>query len=380
MFADTPDQQLFEAGTRRFLEANFPVSRIRELADAPTAFEPTVWREGAALGWTTLLVPDEAGGGSISGNGLADVLIVASLFGQHAAPGPLLGTNVVAAALGRWGSTEQQTGPLAEIVAGESVAAWAHASTRGLRPSSRVGVTATPSGSTGVLRGRLGSVESASDTGYLLLTADAPQGRTQFLVAVATVGVQLSALRSIDLTRRFYDVILDDVVVPVAAQVGEAGSADEHDADLLDIVAAMLLGEMVGAIDRAFTMTLEWTFNRYSFGRPLGSYQEIKHRVADMRTHLEAGEAVAARAARAVGTGAQDARSWVSAGMTYLGHHAPEVIQDCIQLHGGIGVTYDHDLHLFLRRATLDAQLFGSPSDFAQRLGLLVSTAEGAMA
>ena len=251
MFADTPDQQLFESGTRRFLEANFPVSRLRELADAPSAFEPAVWRKGAALGWTTLLVPERAGGGSISGNGVADLLIVASLFGQHAAPGPLLGTNVVAVALGRWGSTQQQTGALAELVAGESVAAWAHASTCAMRPSSRVCVTATPSGSTVVLSGRLGSVESASDASYLLVTADAPQGRTQFLVDTATAGVRLSALRSVDLTRRFYDVILDDVEVPVAAQVGEPGSADEHDAQLLDIVAAMLLGEMVGAVDRA---------------------------------------------------------------------------------------------------------------------------------
>ena len=147
---------------------------------------------------------------------------------------------------------------------------------------------------------------------------------------------------------------------------------------MLDIAATVLLGEIVGTIERALAMTLDWTANRYSFGRPLASYQEIKHRVADMRTQLEASEAVAARAAFAVGTGRPDGREWVGAGMTYVGRYGPEVIQDCVQLHGGIGVTYDHDLHLFLRRATLDANLFGSPAEFAHRLGALVVTTGGA--
>ena len=97
MFAETPDQELLETSTSRFLDSHYPVSRIRQLADEDTTFDAALWREGAALGWTTLLVPEAAGGGSISGNGVADLLVVARLFGHHAAPGPLLGTNVVAA-------------------------------------------------------------------------------------------------------------------------------------------------------------------------------------------------------------------------------------------------------------------------------------------
>src|SRR5215813_869300 len=92
MFAETEDQQLFEAATRRFLETHCPIERGRELAPAASTFDAARWREGAQLGWTTLLVPEDAGGGSISGNGLADLLIVACEFGRHAAPGPLIGT------------------------------------------------------------------------------------------------------------------------------------------------------------------------------------------------------------------------------------------------------------------------------------------------
>ena len=380
MFAETEDQELFERAAARFLEAHYPVARVRALAAEESTFEPARWREAAQLGWTTLLVPEDAGGGSISGNGLADLLIVTFLFGRHAAPGPLFGTNAVAAALGRWGSADQHAGPLAELVAGDAAGAWSHASAGGPLANPSRSVTADLSRDRVVLSGSAGAVESAADATYLLVTAAEPAGRTQYLVPFAAPGVELVPLRSIDLTRRFHDVTLRDVELSVDARVGRAGAAAEQDAHLLDVAAVMALGEIVGAVDRAFGMTLEWTTNRYSFGRPLASYQEIKHRMADMRTHLEAGAAVASRAAFAVGTGAPDARSWASAGMAYLGQHAPEDIQDCIQLHGGIGVTTDHDLHLFLRRAVLDAYLFGSATAFAQRLGMLVATTEGVMA
>jgi alkylation response protein AidB-like acyl-CoA dehydrogenase len=379
MFAQTPDQQLFEQATARFLEAHYPVAHVRALAESESTFEPAVWRDAAQLGWTTLLAGQDASGGSISGNGLADMLIVAFQFGRHAAPGPLLGTNVVAAALGRWGSADQRDGPLAELIAGDAVGAWAHAAAGDLPGTGGPRITAAVSGGNVALRGRAGTVESAADARYLLVTADEPAGRTQYLVPLAATGVELTPLRGIDLTRRFHDVVLHDVALPQGSRVGEPGSGLEHDACLLDLAVVLLLGEIVGTIDRAFAMTAEWVRSRYSFGRPLGSYQEIKHRMADMRTHLEASAAVAARAALAVGTGAPDGRSGASAGMTYVGRNGPEVIQDCIQLHGGIGVTYDHDLHLFLRRAALDTRILGTGGEFARRLGAQVATAEGAI-
>jgi alkylation response protein AidB-like acyl-CoA dehydrogenase len=369
VFAETEDQELFERATARFLETHYPMARVRELAGEASTFEPERWREAAQLGWTTLLVPETAGGGSISGNGLADLLVVASWFGRHAAPGPLLGTNAVGAALGWWGSPEQQSGPLAELVAGDAVAAWAQRT-----------VAATESGDTVVVHGRVGAVEYAADSAYLLVAADEAAGRSQFLVPLDAPGVERAPLRSLDLTRRFDDVTLSDVAVPADARVGPPGAADEQDAHLLDVVAVLAVGEIVGAMDRAFEITLDWTTNRYSFGRPLNSYQEIKHRMADLRTQREAAEAVAARAAFAVGTGATDGREWASAAMAYTGKVGPELVQDCIQLHGGIGVTADHDLHVFLRRAALDANLYGTAAEFAQRLGRLVAAAEAGVA
>ena len=345
VFAASQELHLFSSTTKRYLETHYPVARVRQLAGEDTTFDAAVWREGAELGWTSLLVPEAAGGGSISGNGLADLLPVAALFGSHAAPGPLIGTNVVAAALGRWGSPTQHAGPLVELVAGEAVAAWAH--------HAEVVVEG------GVLRGRATAVESAADARYVLVGGH--------LVPMDSPGVSIGALRSVDLTRRFADVTFDGV--PVSADTSVAVDDDL----LLDIVAVLATAEITGALHRSFELTMDWLANRYSFGRPLASYQEIKHRVADLRTQLEACEAVAAKAAVAVWTESENARQWASAALAYAARFGPEAIQDCVQLHGGIGVTYDHDLHLYLRRATLDANLYGSHADFARRLGRLVA-------
>jgi alkylation response protein AidB-like acyl-CoA dehydrogenase len=119
-------------------------------------------------------------------------------------------------------------------------------------------------------------------------------------------------------------------------------------------------------------MTVEWAFQRYSFGRPLASYQELKHRFADMKSWLEASHAVSDAAAAATETGAPDAAELVSAAKAFVGEYGAELVQDCIQIHGGIGVTFDHDLHLFLRRVTVNGALFGTPADHRQRLAAIV--------
>src|SRR5205085_12434587 len=114
--------------------------------------------------------------------------------------------------------------------------------------------------------------------------------------------------------------------------------------------------------------TVEWGFDRYSFGRPLASYQALKHRFAEMKAWLEASHAISDEAAEAVAAGAPDAAALVSAAKAYIGDAGTELVQECVQLHGGIGVTFEHDLHLFLRRVTVDRALYGTPTDHRRRL------------
>jgi alkylation response protein AidB-like acyl-CoA dehydrogenase len=123
-------------------------------------------------------------------------------------------------------------------------------------------------------------------------------------------------------------------------------------------------------------MTVEWAFNRYSFGRPLASYQELKHRFADMKTWLEASHAVSDAATAAAAAGSGDASVLLSAATSFVGDFGGELMQDCVQIHGGIGVTFDHDLHLYLRRHTLTRALYGTPADHRQRLAGLAQQKE----
>ncbi len=135
--------------------------------------------------------------------------------------------------------------------------------------------------------------------------------------------------------------------------------------------------ESVGAMERAFDMTVAWAFDRYSFGRPLASYQELKHRFADMKTWLEASHAVTDAAAGAVDGDATDAAELVSVAAAFVGEYGGEMLQDCVQIHGGIGLTYEHDLHLLLRRVTLNRALLGTPALHRRRIAQLLIEQEG---
>ncbi len=368
MFRRNDDQQLFEETTQRFLETECPPTKLRELADHPVGYEPGYWEQGAQLGWTSLVVPEEAGGGSVSGQGPKDLALVAYQFGLHAAPGPLIGSNVVAAALGRWGTPDQQVGPLAQLLSGEATGAWALAEAAPYDGLGQVQLQATEDGGAFHLEGTKSPVEGGGQAGYLLVTAASSSGPVHLLVAADAPGLVRTPMQGVDMTRRFAVLEFDGVRVPTSAMVGDRGAARAAFEWLLDLGATIQLAEMCGALRWAFDTTLEWAFARYSFGRPLASYQEIKHRFADMKVWLEASFATAAQAADAIDADAPNRSELVSAGKFYVGRYGVELIQDCVQLHGGIGVTFDHDLHLFVRRVVTDTQLLGTPVQHAARL------------
>ena len=240
--------------------------------------------------------------GSISGRGLIDLTLVAFEFGRHASPGPLMGVNVVAAAVSRWGTDDQKADLLPGILSGETVAAWALAEPQ---PNDRLGMiacTASRSGPDYTLRGTKTSVEAGGQAHQLLLTARTSEGVANFLVPRDAPGVTVTPMSSLDVTRRYSSVELDDVRVPERACLGGPEVGEMQTEALLEVAVVVQLAEIVGAMDRCLDMTVEWAFNRYSFGRPLASYQELKHRFADMKAWLEAGYAISARAAEACRT------------------------------------------------------------------------------
>jgi alkylation response protein AidB-like acyl-CoA dehydrogenase len=363
----TADQELYRDTTSRFLREHAPVAELRRLRNDPVGFTDDYWARGADLGWTSLLVGEEHGGGSISGDGLGDLTLVAHELGRHAAPGPLTPTNVVAAALSGAGDGAWAT-VLAGLLDGSSVAAWCGA---GLERRDVVGAVSVAIGVEGdevVLQGGARPVESAARADHLLVTGRTGEGVTQVLVPADAPGVEITPMRTVDLTRRFSSVAFHDVRLPASAVVGEVGQAGAQVEHQLQLALVLVNAESVGAMQAAFDMTVEWAMDRYSFGRPLASYQALKHRFADMLSWLEASHAISDEAAAAVSLGAADAAELVSAAKAFIGQYGSELLQDCVQLHGGIGVTFEHDLHLFLRRHTVNRALYGTPADHRQRI------------
>lgn len=366
----SPDQQFFRETTARFLGEHVPPDVLRRLREDPSGFDPDYWQRGSALGWTSLLVSEAQGGGTISGRGLVDLSVIAYEFGAHAAPGPLGAANVVAAALDADGL--HRGGLVSGLLAGTSLATWCLAEGP---PHDRLGAITLEIRADGddvILRGIKRPVESAAQATHLLVTGTTDGGLTQVVVPSDAPGISISPLRTVDLTRRFSSVAFADVRVPGDAVVGQIAKAEADVERQLQHALVIQNAESVGAMQKVFDLTVDWAFDRYSFGRSLASYQALKHRFAFMKAWLETSHALSDEAAEAVWSGAPDAAELVSAASAFIGHYGSELAQDCVQIHGGIGVTFEHDLHLYFRRLTVNRALLGTPAEHRRRVGDIV--------
>ena len=364
----TADQKLFRATTREFLEKEMPLTRVRALAESGIGFEPDWWKRGSELGWNAMVVDPAAGGDSISGEGLVDACIVAEEMGRLVSPGPLIGANVVAATLSEAANAAEHAELIAALMAGEAVASWAvYEPRRGWAPLAPT-VQATADGSGYVLSGVKDRVDCGDQADYFLVTAAGPDGPAQFIVPAAAPGVTVTAEQSLDVVRRYARVDMEGVELAATSAVNPAGTVEAAVNRQIQIAVALQCAEIAGAIQRVFEFTVQWAFDRYSFGRPLASYQALKHRFADMKLWLEACQATAGAAAHATARRAEEADELASVAKSYVGQRGTDIIQDCVQMHGGIGVTWEHDIHLYLRRATVNRAMFGTPSEHRRRL------------
>jgi len=368
----TSDQEFFRDTTGRFLEELVPVERLRDLRHDADGFDADYWQRGAELGWTSLLVSEAHGGGSISDHGLLDLTLVAHEFGRHAAPGPLVPTNVVAGALS---AADAHPELLAGLLDGSDVAVWCHSEPG---PFGTVSAQIREDGDELVIDGLKRPIEAAATATHLLVTGRTGEGLTQVVVPVDAPGVTMTPLEGVDLTQRFGAVRFEGVRVPADAAVGLIGGAAGAIDRQLQHALVLLNAESVGAMQTAFDMTVEWSFDRYSFGRPLASYQALKHRFADMKSWLEGAHAISDEAAIAVVEGRRDAPTLVSAAKAFVGEYGSELMQECVQMHGGIGVTFEHDVHLYLRRHTVARARYGTPSEHRLRIVDLMEQEEHA--
>jgi alkylation response protein AidB-like acyl-CoA dehydrogenase len=363
----TSEQELLKETAARFIDATCPLSVVRELIGSETGLPEDYLSAAGELGWFAMLVPDELGGGTVSGAGLSDLAIVAEERGQALQPGPFVDMNVAATALAVGGSPEYLTEALPGIRDGRAVAAWA-AGEGATGSTTGASVTATSRGVDFVLTGRAGPVLAATQVDWLLVSAAGSGGMSQFMVEATTPGVTVAPLDALDVTQRYASVSFDDVVVPAASVIGQVGGSEPDVERQLDLACVLLTAETIGAMDALFELTRRYAIDRTAFGRPIGSFQAVKHLLANMSLLIEAGKAVAAAAVQAVQERWEHASDVVSMAKSWVADAGVDVVQGCAQVHAGIGFTWEHDLHLFLRRITMNGLLFGASDWHRERI------------
>jgi len=360
------DQELFRETTARFIEARCPMAAVRARADDPLLRDPSVLRGAGELGWYALFVPEQFAGGCISGIPMRDAVIVAEERGRTVAPGPFVATNVVAFALAEAGQQHQQETWLPRLASGELSAAWAISDGSGTPEAGAL--TARAAGAGFVLSGTAGVVAEATSAGLFLATAlgDSDEA-VQCLVPADAVGVEITRLTGLDITREFANVTFNDVHVRKDEVLTTSNPGSLLDR-LVDVAATLGVAESVGAMSRLLELTVGYAKERTAFGRPIGSFQALKHLLADTSFLVEVSAGGATAAAHAVGDGSADASEVASIAKAYVGDAGVAVAQACQQTHGGIGFTWEHDLHFYLRRLAVDRVLYGDPSWHRERI------------
>jgi alkylation response protein AidB-like acyl-CoA dehydrogenase len=421
------DQVLLADSARRFLDATCPSSEVRRLAEAEEAgWSADWWRRAAGLGWTGLLVPSDDA--AVARGGLVDLAVVVHQLGRAIGPGPLVPSALAVGLLVRGGSDPAVERWVPALVDGSAVGSWALAEP-GSWDRASVAVRAEAVGGGWRLFGTKHPVEAVCQANVLVVTARCEDGAVVDLVVPAdSPRLERTPVPSLDLVRRYGTVTFDGTPVDAEAVLGRraragarggvgarggaeaqqpgptarGGSAASSDAadregpaawddiadrvgpagwdDMADLfVAAWVVlqcAEMVGATGAMLERTVDYAFERVSFGRPLATYQALKHRFADLVVAVEGAAALTTAAAWAVDaalTGEGSPRQAVElahAAKVHAGEQLPLVLQDCVQLHGGIGVTWDHDLHLALRRVVQDRALVGTPAQHAEAIAV----------
>jgi alkylation response protein AidB-like acyl-CoA dehydrogenase len=369
-FTLSAEQRLLLDSTRQLLARDSPINRVRELADQDgLGYDPRVWRGGSELGWPALPIAEDYGG---LGRDIVDVALIAEEHGRTVQPGPLLSNAVVAEAISRSDHDDLRARVLPSLAAGETVATWAFAEPRQPWDLDGVYAAAVETADGYRLTGVKTAVQDAEGANWIMVTARVDGHLAQFLVDRDAVGLSVRRMRTIDITRRLDEVHFEDVMIPASAVVNAPAQADAAIGHQLRCGAVLICAESLGVGETVLGMSVEYAKLRVQFGRPIGSFQAVKHKCATMRMWLQASKAATYYAAMAVAADANDAGEAASVAKAYTGAAIANLTSEALQVHGGIGFTWEHDLHLYHRRAKANQVLFGDPFLHNERLAAIV--------
>jgi len=354
------------AMVRELLTDRSGSQHVRAALDGPDGFDPSLWRTMAELGVAGLLVPEEHGG---MGAEFADMAVVLHELGRRVVPLPIFSGAVLAAtALGSCGNPDLASELLPEVAAGGQRITVAIGGPAGQLPVSAWAVRWTAEAGGVRLDGVSGYVLDAPGSDVVIVGAAGPDG--PLLAAVDSSVTRIEHQPTTDRTRRVGRVVLEGVMVPRERLLTDPGAAGALIGRVQRAAALAVAASGVGLAERVTTETAAYARQRNQFGRPIGSFQAVKHTCADMAVAVECSRVAVDQALAA--WGGPDEERAVSTAKAFVGDAAAQVCADAVQMHGGIGYTWEHDAHLWLKRALLDQALFGSSSWHRRRVADLV--------
>jgi len=375
-FGFNDEQELLRSTARKFFENECGSDTVRRLMETPEGISPDLWTKIAEQGWLGLVFPEAYDG---MGLGLVDLVVLMEEMGRAVVPGPYFSTVLLGGlAILEAGSEAQKKEWLPKIAAGDKRVALAW-----MEPSAQLGpagvtLTATEKGGRYTLSGTKLFVHDAHTADALVVAARTrpgagAEGVSLFLLPRETSGLRVTLLPTMDQTRKLCEVTCADVTVGADALLGAAGAGWAPLGRVLDRATVALCAEMCGGAQKVLDMTVEYAKIRQAFGRPIGSYQGVKHRAADMLVDVENGKSITYYAAWALDEGAAEAPLAVSMAKAYVSDAFRRVAAAGIQLHGGIGFTWEHDLHLYFKRAKGSEFTFGDATHHRERVAQLVN-------
>jgi alkylation response protein AidB-like acyl-CoA dehydrogenase len=372
----TEEQELLRDTARKFLDSECPTKFVRQMMATEDAVTGEFWTKLAEQGWLGITYAEEDGG---SGLGLVDLVVLMEEIGRAVMPGPFPATVLLGgAAIAEAGSPAQRAEWLPRIAAGDIKATLAASEPNARWDAAGVTLSARETRGGFVLNGTKLFVPDAHLADVLVVAARSRDGSTMedgislFLVPKGTPGIEVKLLPSVDETRKLCEVRLANVALPATALLGELHQGWPVLARIIDSAAVALSAELCGAAQRVLDITVDYAKMRVAFGKPIGSYQGVKHKCADMLIEIENAKSLTYYAAWAFDQGEPDATMAVSMAKAAASDAGRKVCAAGIQLHGGIGMTWEHDLHLYLKRAKALEIAFGDATWHRERIARLM--------
>jgi alkylation response protein AidB-like acyl-CoA dehydrogenase len=371
-FGLNEDQELLQRSAAEFLASECPPSFVREVARDEEGFPRGLYRQMAELGWCGLIVPEAYGGAGLT---MLDLTVLAEQLGRAVVPGPFFSNLLATLALLNGGTSAQKKAWLPRLAAGEAVGtlAWLEAGDR--LDADGITARARKSGKTYRLSGAKLFVTDAHVADLIVAAfrsgARGENGITLFLVPRETPGLTIAPLRSIDLTRRPMEVRFDDVELPAAAVLGAEGKGWKTLARVFDAAAMTLAADSLGGSERALEMAVEYAKLREQFGRTIGSFQAVKHMLAEMVSEIEPARSLVWYGAYAYDAVPRDAARAAAMAKACLSDVYSRVTNRAVQIHGGIGFTWEHDIHMWFKRAKWNEFAFGDATYHRERVAQL---------